>query len=62
MNDDKLVEMLEFVRLGAVLGRVGGLDADLNWKEVLSNGEQQRVAFAGKSREKGSEERDGLTR
>jgi putative ATP-binding cassette transporter len=32
--------------LPKLLSRVGGLDADLQWEDVLSLGEQQRLAFA----------------
>jgi len=46
VSDEKLLEMLAFVHLEQVVGRVGGLDAKLNWKDTLSIGEQQRVAFA----------------
>ena len=31
--------------LADLAGRVGGLDAECNWAEVLSQGEQQRLAF-----------------
>jgi putative ATP-binding cassette transporter len=34
------------VRLTEMLHRVGGLDAILDWPNVLGTGEQQRIAFA----------------
>lgn len=44
--DRDLVRVLEQVRLGEMLERVGGLDATLDWPNVLGTGEQQRLAFA----------------
>ncbi len=45
-DDDVLRGALDAVGFGAVLGRVGGLDAEADWANTLSLGEQQRLAFA----------------
>ena len=51
-EDGKLLELLRDVRLGDLAARVGGgneragLSAILDWSNVLSLGEQQRLAFA----------------
>lgn len=44
--DRELTEVIERVRLTEMLRRVGGLDAVLDWPNVLGTGEQQRLAFA----------------
>lgn len=44
--DDALHRVLGEVNLADLPARVGGLDAERNWAEVLSQGEQQRLAFA----------------
>jgi len=44
--DRELVSILEKVRLTEMYRRVGGLDAVLDWPNVLGTGEQQRLAFA----------------
>lgn len=44
--DRELISVLEQVRLGEMFERVGGLDATLDWPNVLGTGEQQRLAFA----------------
>jgi putative ATP-binding cassette transporter len=46
MSDEELVEVLNKVNLGDLPSKVGGLDAELDWSEFLSVGEQQRLAFA----------------
>jgi putative ATP-binding cassette transporter len=46
VGDDRLRAVLERVDLADLPERVGGLDAELDWADVLSLGEQQRVAFA----------------
>lgn len=43
--DEKLYEVLEMVNLADLPDRVGGFDAELDWADVLSLGEQQRLAF-----------------
>ncbi len=46
-EDDHIREIMERVNLADVLGRVDGdLDRVIDWTNVLSLGEQQRVAFA----------------
>lgn len=44
--DDELQNVLEQVNLADLASRVGGLDAERDWTEFLSTGEQQRLAFA----------------
>lgn len=46
LTDKELYQVLEQVNLQNLPARVGGLDAELNWDDVLSLGEQQRIAFA----------------
>ncbi|MEW7851029.1 ABC transporter ATP-binding protein/permease [Massilia aurea] len=45
LSDAQLIEILEQVHLPYLAGRVGGLDAVLDWEKLLSIGEQQRLAF-----------------
>jgi len=45
-SDQTLLEILRQVDLGHLPEQFGGLDSELNWAEVLSGGEQQRLAFA----------------
>jgi putative ATP-binding cassette transporter len=42
----KLLDVLHRVNLSDIPTRVGGLDVEKNWREVLSLGEQQRLSFA----------------
>ncbi|NJR45646.1 MAG: ABC transporter ATP-binding protein/permease [Hyellaceae cyanobacterium CSU_1_1] len=44
--DEQLEEALKQVNLGNLTKKVGGLDVELSWSDVLSLGEQQRLAFA----------------
>jgi len=44
--DGELRRALEKVNLGDLPERVGGLDAEFDWGQLLSLGEQQRLAFA----------------
>jgi putative ATP-binding cassette transporter len=44
--DKELKAALEIVRLTEMFHRVGGLDATLDWPNILGTGEQQRLAFA----------------
>ena len=45
--DDKLLQdVLTAVHLPDLVERVGGFDVELDWADVLSLGEQQRLAFA----------------
>jgi vitamin B12/bleomycin/antimicrobial peptide transport system ATP-binding/permease protein len=46
MSDRELEQVLERVSLQDVLTRIGGFDAEVQWENVLSLGEQQRLAFA----------------
>jgi len=46
VTEEQLIEMLKFVKLGNLVDRVGSLDTELNWSEMLSTGEQQRIGFA----------------
>jgi len=45
-SDADLHRILAQVNLADLPARVGGLDAERNWAEVLSQGEQQMLAFA----------------
>jgi putative ATP-binding cassette transporter len=45
-SEGELASVLERVGLGELPARVGGLDAELAWKDLLSLGEQQQIAFA----------------
>ena len=44
--EDELRSALEMMRLQDLPQRVGGFDVELDWADVLSIGEQQRLAFA----------------
>jgi putative ATP-binding cassette transporter len=44
--DDEILALLRELHLEALLGRVGGLDAEHDWSSILSRGEQQQLAFA----------------
>jgi putative ATP-binding cassette transporter len=44
--ESELINILEAVRLADLPERVGGFDVELDWADVLSLGEQQRLAFA----------------
>ena len=46
VSDQTLMEVLRQVDLAHLPEQFGGLDAELNWADVLSGGEQQRLAFA----------------
>lgn len=46
VDDGLLQSMLQQVNLEGLPERVGGWDAELDWVDVLSLGEQQRLAFA----------------
>jgi vitamin B12/bleomycin/antimicrobial peptide transport system ATP-binding/permease protein len=45
-SDDELNEVLDKVELLPMVKRVGGLDARIDWTNILSTGEQQRLALA----------------
>lgn len=46
VGEDELHQVLQLVNLASLPDRVGGFDVELNWSDVLSLGEQQRLAFA----------------
>ena len=46
VEEEKLRHVLASVNLADLPERLGGFDADLDWAEILSLGEQQRLAFA----------------
>ncbi|MHB9097396.1 MAG: ABC transporter ATP-binding protein/permease [Syntrophales bacterium] len=46
VGDTELRAVLERVNLAGLPERVGGFDAELDWGQLLSLGEQQRLAFA----------------
>ncbi len=46
ISDEKLLEILRHVNLGDLIENVDGLDAEHEWSEFLSQGEQQRLSFA----------------
>eukprot|EP00210_Caulerpa_lentillifera_P005222 g4989.t1 len=43
--DDELKTLLQEVQLSDLLSKLGGFNAQMEWAQVLSLGEQQRVAF-----------------
>jgi putative ATP-binding cassette transporter len=45
-SESELRHILKVVRLEDLAERVGGFDVELDWADVLSLGEQQRLAFA----------------
>jgi ATP-binding cassette subfamily D (ALD) long-chain fatty acid import protein len=45
-RDSELERILEEAKLGHLLAREGGWDTRKEWKDVLSGGEKQRMAFA----------------
>lgn len=45
-GDDQLHDVLTTVNLADLPERFGGLDVEMHWADVLSPGEQQRLAFA----------------
>ncbi|WP_392535127.1 ABC transporter ATP-binding protein/permease [Nostoc sp. C117] len=46
MSDAELEEVLQQVNLQNLLSRVDGFDTEVPWENILSLGEQQRLAFA----------------
>ena len=46
VDEEKLRDVLASVNLADLPDRLGGFDAELDWADVLSLGEQQRLAFA----------------
>jgi putative ATP-binding cassette transporter len=45
-TDKRIQSVLEVVNLEDLIDRVGGLEVELDWADVLSLGEQQRLGFA----------------
>jgi ABC-type uncharacterized transport system fused permease/ATPase subunit len=45
-NDEQLLHVLKQVNLPHISAQFGGLDSVIKWSQVLSLGEQQRLAFA----------------
>lgn len=46
VTDEDLLQILQTVEIQHIVDRVGGWDAEEEWREVLSGGLQQRVAMA----------------
>ena len=46
VSDERLYQVLQQVNLADLPDKVGGLDVELSWSDILSLGEQQRLAFA----------------
>jgi putative ATP-binding cassette transporter len=46
MTDDELHQILQQVNLPNLVERCGGFEVERDWADVLSLGEQQRIAFA----------------
>ena len=46
VNDDDLMEILQSVELQYIVKREGGLNAERDWKDILSGGEKQRLGLA----------------
>jgi putative ATP-binding cassette transporter len=45
-SDDRAIALLGLVGLEDLPGRIGGLDCQVKWEDVLTLGEQQQIAFA----------------
>jgi ABC-type uncharacterized transport system fused permease/ATPase subunit len=45
-TDEELFALLGKAHLQAIVVREGGLDAEAEWKDVLSGGEKQRIGLA----------------
>ncbi|MCU0525948.1 MAG: ABC transporter ATP-binding protein/permease [Elainella sp. Prado103] len=46
INETKLIDVLQQANLADLPDRIGGFEIELDWADVLSLGEQQRLAFA----------------
>lgn len=46
VSDQDLLAVLKMVNLADLPDRIGGLDVEVKWEDILSLGEQQRIAFA----------------
>jgi ATP-binding cassette subfamily D (ALD) long-chain fatty acid import protein len=46
VTDDDLLEILSIVQLESVVEREGGWDVAREWRDVLSGGDKQKIAWA----------------
>ena len=46
LSDQEVAEVLQQVNLGHLLERINNFDLEMPWEDILSLGEQQRLAFA----------------
>ncbi len=46
VTDADLAKIFEVVQLGGIVDREGGWNAIKEWRETLSGGDQQRIAWA----------------
>ena len=46
ITDDDLLEVLAVVQMEHIVEREGGWDAAREWREALSGGDQQKIAWA----------------
>lgn len=46
MTDDDLLEILSIVQMESVVEREGGWDAAREWRDALSGGDKQKIAWA----------------
>jgi putative ATP-binding cassette transporter len=46
VTDERILDVLRRLHLEALVERLGGLDAEHDWRTTLSLGEQQLIAFA----------------
>jgi putative ATP-binding cassette transporter len=46
ISDEEILRVLRAVQFGPILERVGGLDAEQDWSNILPLSEQQRLTFA----------------
>ena len=46
MTDDDLLSILEIVQMDHVVEREGGWDVAHDWRDALSGGDQQKIAWA----------------
>lgn len=45
-SDEEMMKLLRYVNLEYIVDRYGGFESEHNWSDVLSLGEQQRLAMA----------------
>jgi ATP-binding cassette subfamily D (ALD) long-chain fatty acid import protein len=46
VTDDDLLEILSIVQMESVVEREGGWDAAREWRDALSGGDKQKIAWA----------------